>query len=344
MSKSIQLRWPAEWEEHRATWIAWPHNAADFPGKLPAIQWVYTEIARALCKGERLRILTKDREQTSQIKKRLEDCGAALENVEFFICPTDRSWARDFMPTFVERKGAVAMARFQFNAWAKYPNWKLDNAVSEKLSKRLEMPKVDVVHRDRRVVLEGGGIDSNGEGSLLTTEECFLSEQVQVRNPGFGKKDYETLFREALGVSKVFWLGKGIAGDDTHGHVDDLCRFVNRNTVVLCDEKNRKDVNYQPLQENRERLQGTGLNVVALPMPAPLYFKKIRLPASYANFYIGNRAILVPTFNDPMDRIALGILSECFPDRTVTGIHAVDLVWGFGTLHCLTHEEPAGKN
>jgi agmatine deiminase len=204
-----------------------------------------------------------------------------------------------------------------------------------------------VDYRGREVVLEGGSIDVNGRGTLLTTEECLLDQKRQVRNPGFRRADTEAVLRDNLGVTNIVWLGKGIAGDDTHGHVDDLCRFVDRRTVVLVREKNRNDSNYKPLEENWERLRGARLEdggkmeVVALPMPAPLHFDGVRLPASYANFYISNSAVLVPTFNDPNDRVALGILGELFSDRAVVGIHAVDLVWGFGTLHCLTQQQPA---
>jgi agmatine deiminase len=197
--------------------------------------------------------------------------------------------------------------------------------------------------------LEGGSIDVNGRGTLISTEECLLDPQIQVRNPGFGPQDYESVFCDNLDVTKVLWLGRGIAGDDTHGHVDDVCRFVGRRTVVLCQEKNASDVNHRPLAENRERLEGMRLEdggkieIVPLPMPAPLSFDGRRLPASYANFYVGNAAVLVPTFNDPNDRLALGILGELFRDRAVVGIHAVDLVWGLGTLHCLTQQQPAAR-
>jgi agmatine deiminase len=195
-------------------------------------------------------------------------------------------------------------------------------------------------------VLEGGGIDVNGRGTLLTTEECYLDPKTQVRNPGLGRSEFEAVMKSYLGATNVFWLGGGVVGDDTHGHVDDICRFVNPNTVVLIRESNPKDINYRPLAENWERIldlrleDGSKPEVVALPVPAPLFFDGERLPASYANFYISNAAVIVPTFNDPNDRVALGILGELFKDRTVLGIHAVDLVLGFGTLHCLTQQQP----
>jgi agmatine deiminase len=257
---------------------------------------------------------------------------------------------RDCGPIFIKRDqpgSQVAIPHFRFTAWAKYADWQLDDRIPVRLGQKLNIPVFPVERTQGRVVLEGGAIDVNGQGTLLTTEECLLDEKVQVRNPGFSRQDYEEVFRIHLGISKVLWLGKGIAGDDTHGHVDDVCRFVDPYTVVLCQESNPADENYRRLADNKERLEsmraedGRKLMVVSLPMPAPLYFEGRRLPASYANFYIGNTSVLVPTFNDPQDRVALGMLSELFPDRTVVGIHAVDLVWGFGTIHCLTQQQPA---
>ena len=345
-----ELRMPAEWERHEATWIGWPHNTQDWPGKMTAIQWVYGEMVRKLSGGEIVRILVNDKAHELKAQRVLDKVGAEMTRVQFFRIPTNRGWARDFGPIFVKQNqsGAeVAIARFRFTAWAKYVDWKLDDRIPVKLGPKLNIPIVPVKRNQREVVLEGGAIDVNGQGTLLTTEECLLDEQVQVRNPEFSRQDYEDIFRTHLGISQVLWLGKGIAGDDTHGHVDDVCRFVDPYTVVLCQESNPADENYRPLAENLERLQGMRaedgrkLLVVPLPMPGPLFFEGRRLPASYANFYIGNRTVLVPTFNDPNDRVALEILAELFPDRTVMGIHAVDLVWGFGTIHCLTQQQPA---
>jgi agmatine deiminase len=240
----------------------------------------------------------------------------------------------------------TVIVRYRFNAWAKYPNWKKDTLMPGRASKKLRKDLIEPKHGGRHVVLEGGSIDVNGSGSLITTEECLLDPETQVRNPGFQKNDYEEVFRRYMGVTNVLWLNKGIAGDDTHGHVDDICRFVNRNTVVLASEGNSMDANYAHLKENRERLEGMRLEdgskvqVVELPLPGPLFYDGLRLPASYANFYIANAAVIVPTFNDPNDRVALGILSELITDRPVVGIHAVDLVLGFGTLHCLTQQQP----
>ena len=343
---------PAEWEPHAATWIGWPHNASDWPGKLAAIQWVYGEIARKLAPGETLRILVQSGEHERQARRVLERTGVDRTRAEFLRLPTNRGWTRDFGPMFVRRArppAEVAIVRFRFNAWAKYPDWKKDDQVPERVARRRKLRLLPAQCGGRDVVLEGGSIDVNGRGTLLTTEECLLDREVQARNPGLSRAELEAVLRDSLGVTNVLWLGKGIAGDDTHGHVDDLCRFVDPRTVVLCREHDPRDVNHRPLEENRERLagmrleDGSKIEVVDLPMPAPLQFHGQRLPASYANFCVGNAAVLVPTFNDPNDRSALGLLAELFTDRAVVGIHAVDLVWGLGTIHCLTQQEPERK-
>lgn len=332
---------PAEWEPHAATWVGWPHNKTDWPGKFEPIPWVYTEIVRHLVPGELVRVLVNSAGHRAQASKYLKRAEVDRARVEFLRFPTNRGWTRDFGPIFVRRGASLAIARFHFNAWAKYKDWKKDDLVPVRAAKQFKLPLLD-----GKIVLEGGSIDVNGRGTLITTEECLLDPKVQTRNPGLSRLDLENIFRDTLGITNTLWLGNGIAGDDTHGHVDDLCRFVNPSTVVLCREENPKDANYKPLAENRERLQGMHLEngraieVVDLPMPAPLYFDSVRLPASYANFYIANAAVLVPTFNDPKDRVALGILAELFPGRRVVGIHAVDLVWGLGTIHCLTQQEP----
>ena len=347
---NIEVLMPAEWEPHEATWIGWPHNSSDWPGKLAPIHWVYAEIVRKIAPQELVRILVNSKEQEARASRFLIRAGVDLSQVEFFVIPTNRGWTRDFGPMFVRHEGSgskVTIARFRFNAWARYSDWEKDDSIPLQVASKLECPIISVRHASRDVVLEGGSIDVNGEGDLLTTEECLLHPTLQVRNPEFTREDYETVFRQTLGSSNVIWLGKGIVGDDTHGHVDDVCRFVGPRSMVLCQEKNTKDKNYRPLAENRERLEavtlcdGSKIEVVPLPMPAPLFFEGRRLPASYANFYICNTAVLVPTFNDPNDRIALGTLGELFRDRPVVGIHAVDLVWGFGTIHCLTQQQPS---
>jgi len=347
---ALGYRMPAEWERHHATWIGWPHNAGDWPGKLAPIPWVYGEIVRKLAPAEKVRILVDSAEHERRARGVLAAHGVAAEQIEFFRFPTNRGWTRDFGPIFVRHPGPpprVAIARFQFNAWAKYKDWKKDNEIPGRVAKRLGFKVFPIRVEDRPFVLEGGSIDVNGAGTVLTTEECLLHPSIQSRNPHLNRHDVETVLGSALGVTNVLWLGAGIAGDDTHGHVDDVCRFVDQRTVVLCREENPRDPNYRPLEENRERLEGMRLEdgsrieTIALPMPAPLVFRGQRLPASYANFYVANAAVLVPTFNDPNDRVALGILAELFRDRPVVGINATDLVWGLGTIHCLTQQEPA---
>jgi agmatine deiminase len=348
LSKGFSM--PAEWEPHEATWIGWPHNRTDWPGKFTAIPWVYGEIVRKLATGEIVRIIVDSQKHEAQARRVLSSVGVDLRAIEFFRIPTNRGWTRDFGPIFVTRKkkqSEAAIVRFHFNAWAAYSDWKKDDRVAERAAKALGCRIFEARVKARPFVLEGGSIDVNGQGTVMTTEECLLDQQVQARNPGISREEVENGLKRWLGVKSVFWLGRGIAGDDTHGHIDDLCRFVGPRTVVLCREKNPVDANYTVLEENRERLEGarvsdgSSVEVVMLPMPAPLVFKRRRLPASYANFYISNAAVLVPTFNDPNDRKALGILGELIPDRPVIGIHAVDLVWGFGTLHCLTQQQPA---
>ena len=343
------FRIPAEWEPHEATWIGWPHNKEDWPGKFSPIPWVYAEIVKNISTGEKVRILIESKEHENKAKKILRDADVGLDNVEFYKSKSNRGWTRDSGPAFVKNTDTneITLVHFRFNGWAKYNNYKMDEKLPQFISKKFDLKKVFAEHKGRHVILEGGSIDANGKGTLITTEECLMGNKVQVRNPGFTKKDYEEVFKNYLGITNVIWLGEGIAGDDTHGHIDDLCRFVNENTVVLVQEENEDDINYKILKENKERIQdakledGSKLNVVYLPMPQPVIFKGEKLPASYANFYISNAAVLVPTFNDQSDRIALGILSELITDRPVIGIHSVDLVWGLGTIHCLTHEQPA---
>ncbi len=347
VTKTPRYKLPAEWEQHEATWIGWPNNKEDWPGKFAPIPWVYGEIVRYISRAEKVRIIVESKPNQKKAQAVLKAVEADLTNVEFFRLETDRNWLRDSGPQFVKNeKNETILINFKFNAWAKYDNFKKDNKIPKMIAKELKLPRIKAEHKNREVVLEGGSIDYNGSGTLITTEECLMDNKVQVRNAGFTKKDYEEVFKKYLRVTNVIWLNKGIAGDDTHGHVDDITRFVNKNTVVTVMEDDPNDPNYNPLMENRERLygarleDGSKLNVVEIPMPSPVIFKGERLPASYANFYISNYAVLVPTFNDPKDRIALGILSELFTDRPVIGIHAVDLVWGLGTLHCLTHEQP----
>lgn len=345
---------PAEWEPHEATWLGWPHNETDWPGKLDTVRWVYGEMVRKIAPGELVRLLVRSRAEEQLAGDYLKRAGCNLRRVRFVLHPTNRGWTRDSGPIFVRRKPngrarrtETAIVHFHFNAWAKYPDWQKDRKVPETAARLLRKRLFHARYQGRDIVLEGGGIEGNGRGTLLTTEECYLHPRVQVRNRGLTRRDYEEVFRQFLGVTNVLWLLNGPVGDDTHGHIDDICRFVNPRTLVLVRETNPRDVNSKPLAENWERVQefrledGSKPEVVPLPMPAPLYFDGYRLPASYANFYICNASVLVPTFNDPNDRVALGTLAELIRDRPVVGIHAVDLVLGFGTLHCLTQQQPA---
>lgn len=349
---------PAEWAPHEATWLGWPQEPTDWPGKMSAVQWVYGEMVRKIAPGEKVRVLVGSKAVEERARRVLAAARADLAQVEFLRWPTDRGWMRDSGPIFVRREhprarasahpaGRLAIVHFHFNGWARYDNWRRDRRVPERAAKALGLPLFDARCGARKFVLEGGGIDVNGRGALLTTEECYLHPAAQDRNPGMRRDEFERTLGRYLGARNVLWLGRGIAGDDTHGHVDDICRFVNPTTVVLAQCKDPGDANYRPLAENADRLRdmrledGSKIEVVPLPMPEPLYWRDVRLPASYANFYVANAAVLAPTFNDPADRAALGILAELFPDRPVVGIHAVDLALGFGTLHCLTQQQPA---
>ncbi|HEV3201670.1 MAG TPA: agmatine deiminase family protein [Bryobacteraceae bacterium] len=332
------FRMPAEWEPHEATWLAWPHNREDWPGRFAPVPWVYGEIVRKLSRVEKVRILVQDHTLEEQARRVLVKVGAKLDAVEFFRCPTNRAWTRDYCPLFVkDRRGGVALTAWRFNGWAKYDDWQMDAAVPASLAERLKLPIWTVP-----MVLEGGSIDVNGQGLLLTTEECLLSP-VQARNPGMTRGEIERMLGRYLGARRVIWLRNGIAGDDTHGHIDDVARFVGPETVVLSSELDRSDPNYEPLRENARILQSAKLGVVKLPMPRPLIFAGQRLPASYANFYVANNLVLVPTFNDPNDRVALARLARVFPDREVTGINCTELILGLGALHCMTQQQPAAR-
>lgn len=346
-SPAISRRLPAEWEKHQATLLCFPYEGRDWPGKYAAVVWAFVEIIRKVAAYEPVLLVVRTEAQREKVKGMLRKAHCNPDPVRFILQDTNRSWMRDSGPMIVKGPGGIREAlQFQFNGWAKYANYRKDQGVPAAVAHNLGLPLTKVTHAGRWVVLEGGAIDSNGCGTLITTEECLLDDRVQARNPGFTKKDYEKIFLDYCGVRNTIWLGKGIVGDDTHGHVDDICRFVNRDTVVACREVNGKDANSRLLEENLERLQGarlengSSLHVVTVPMPERLDFEDLRLPASYVNFMFTNGAVLVPTFNDRNDYRALGIFAELFPDREVIGIGAIDLIWGLGTLHCLSHEIP----
>jgi agmatine deiminase len=374
------FRMPAEWEPHAATWLAWPHYRLDWPGKFEPIPWVYAEVIRYLSRHERVEVIVKDAGAEKLARKTLKRAHAWNDNVRFHRWRTDRVWTRDSGCTFVVPCGAGALTReflevkarpsvadssarleavpfqsntsfaaikWRFNAWAKYPNWRHDEKIGSLMASSVGAREIQPMFGQKRVVLEGGSIDVNGCGTLITTEECLLG-RVQQRNPGMKKRDYRRIFAQYLGLKNVIWLGSGIVGDDTHGHVDDITRFVSPDTVVTCVDADPASENYEALRENIRRLrdatteEGKPLATVDLPMPAPVYFEGRRLPASYANFYIANGVVLVPVFNDPNDRVALDILADIFPDREVVGIYCGDLIWGFGAIHCMTQQQPAG--
>jgi agmatine deiminase len=380
---------PAEWEPHAATWLAWPHNKEDWPGKFEPIAWVYAEIIRALAKHERVDLIVRNAAAARQARKILKNADALSGNVRFHRWPTDRVWLRDSGCIFLKwsegpppgehqsghqfqaavsylvdkarelartpeppkKKRASTDAKpmalkFRFNAWAKYSNWRRDEKIGSLMAEAAKTCEVHPVSMGSRIVLEGGSIDVNGAGTILTTEECLLSKEQQ-RNPRMARVHYEKAFADYLGAPNTIWLGRGIVGDDTHGHVDDLTRFVSKHTVVTMVEPNSKDPNHAPLLANLRRLQGARdqdgrqLTVVELPMPQPVVFEGRRLPASYANFYIANGVVLVPVFNRPNDRIALNTLAQLFPTREIVPVYSGDFIWGFGAMHCMTQQQPA---
>ena len=356
--RELGYRMPAEWEPHEATWLAWPRNRTDWPGKFSTIPWIYAEIVRLLAAREQVDLIVQDEKTQGRVKSILSRAGVHLDRVIFHAWPTDRGWMRDSGPIFLRKDGVrnaedrVAITDWRFNAWAKYSDWRLDDQIPGRVTELLHLPEwqpeiVLAEGRKHRIVLEGGSIDVNGEGALLTTEECLLSE-VQQRNPGVSREQLGRAFHDYLGIDQVVWLNRGIAGDDTHGHVDDIARFVGPATIIAAVEPNTSDPNHEPLAENLDRLkaartiEGSQYTIVEIPLPRPVVFRGQRLPASYANFYIANGLVLVPTFHDPNDRVALNILAEVFPDSEVIGIHSVDLIWGLGALHCMTQQQPAG--
>ncbi len=349
-------RMPAEWEPHESTWLAWPHFRGDWPGKFEPIPWVYAEIVRNLARHERVDLIVNDASWEKRARTVLEKADALSENVCFHHWSTDRVWTRDsgciFLTAPAKSDAGPLAVHFQFNAWAKYPNYKLDEKVGARIAKaagaRIVQPfSMTASDEKRRVVLEGGSIDVNGCGTLITTEECLLSA-TQQRNPSMDRSSYEQMFADYFAVQSVIWLESGIAGDDTHGHVDDITRFVAPNFVLTMIDQNEQSENYAALHANLGRLKnartsdGNRLDIIEIPMPRPVVFESRQLPASYANFYIANESVLVPVFNDPNDRVALNVLAEVFPTREIVPIYSGDLIWGFGALHCMTQQQPAG--
>lgn len=337
---------PAEWEPQTAIWLALPHEKSDWPGKLDVIKWVYADIIRHLSKSVRVKLLVKSEKIQKVAEEILSQSNVDLAKVDIIITPTNRSWLRDSCPIFVRHEDKKVLLDFQFNAWAKYDNWRHDNNLIHTVAEHTELPAIQPLHNGKRVVLEGGSIDVNGTGTLLTTRECLLSD-IQCRNPGFTQTDYEAIFATYFGATNTIWLENGIVGDDTHGHVDDLARFINPTTIVTIVESNKQDENYHTLQDNLKILKnarsetGKPFDIIELPMPSPIVFDNFRLPASYANFLIANNMVLVPVFNDKNDRIALDILAKAMPQHEIIGIYCGDFVLGLGTIHCASQQEIA---
>lgn len=337
-------RWPAEWEPHEATWLAWPHKEDSWPGRFEPVPGIFVEMVRALTPGERVEILVLDDAHGASVRDLLASGGVDVARVRLHVLPTDDAWIRDHGPIFVRRPRAgggseVAATTWGYNAWGgKYPPWGKDELVSREIARRLGMPAFD-----GGMILEGGSIDGDGDGTLLTTESCLLNPN---RNPSLGRADIERRLRDVLGIEKILWLGDGIVGDDTDGHVDDLTRFVAPGRVVTVVEDDPADENHRPLRENLARLRsmtdarGRRLEVATMPMPRPQHEQGQRMPASYANFYVANAAVLVPVFDDPGDAAALATIGAAFPGRRIVGIRATELVWGLGAFHCLSQQQP----
>ena len=341
-----EVRLPAEWEPHDATWLAYPHWAADWPGKLAAVRWAFVEFVRILQRHERVRLLVRNETEADRFRRLLWRGGGDPDRVDIRVRETNRSWLRDTGPTFVLHGGQLAGVCWRFTGWARYANHQLDAQVGRFITGAAGAFTMDARAGDRPLAMEGGAIDSNGRGLLLATEECLLGQGRHARNPSLPRTALEEAFRRLLGTERVLWLGGGIAGDDTSGHVDTVARFVGPRQVAASVESDRRDENFEPLRENLRRLRrmrddrGHPLEIAELPMPQALHYDGDRLPAGYANFYIANGAVLVPTFNDPNDRVALRVLEQCFPDREIYGIHCGDLILGLGALHCLAQQQP----
>ena len=352
MSKKIdEFRMPAEWEPQKSVWMSWPHNKNDWPGLFENIPNVVGNIIKYLTKHQRIDLLVNNNKNINTIKKYLKEIDCNISNIKFHKLKTDRLWLRDSGPIFLVNKKnrKKSMLNFKFNAWSKYKNFKNDNKINNYISRYLNiesiLPRRVSSKKIKRVVMEGGAFDNNGSGSILLTRECLLSRK-QERNKGFKKIDYENLFSKYLNAKNFIWLNKGIVGDDTHGHIDDIARFVSKNTIMIAAEKNRSDKNYKALKENLKILRkssdenGKKFKIIKIPMPSPVVIKKTRVPASYLNFFISNKIVLLPVFNVKEDKKVLNIFRKFFTSRKVIAIDCSDLIWGFGAIHCMTQQEP----
>ena len=347
MPKKInsQYRMPAEWEKQQSTLIGWPYNKNDWPGKFKNVPRIFAKIISKITESQDVNLLIKNNESKSVIKRLLKENNTNIRKIKFIICKTDRVWMRDIGPIFIkDKKNQNILLNWKFNGWAKYKNYRLDNKVNLQIKNYYRGNIISPKFNKKLIVLEGGSIDVNGKGLLITTKECLLSK-VQQRNSFLKIKDYNYIFQKFFGVKKVIWLNKGIEGDDTHGHVDDIARFVNSNKVFVAYENNKKDKNYKNLNENFEifkkiKINSSRIKIRKIPMPSPIYINKVRVPASYLNFYILNKFVLLPIFNDPKDKIVIKIFEEEFKDRRIIPIDCSELIWGFGAIHCLTQQEP----
>lgn len=338
------FRMPAEWEKQKSTWLAWPHNKKDWPNRFHFIPKIFAEIIFYIAKGQMVNILIDSQSLKKKAILILKDFKVNFSNIRFIFCKTDRVWLRDSFPIFVKNeKNKKILINWRFNSWAKYKNFKRDNRIINKIKHFSKFSSVSPTLDRKKVVLEGGAIDVNGKGALIATEECLLSK-VQQRNPGFKKKDYERLFYKYFGAQHVIWLKRGIVGDDTHGHVDDIARFVSQDKIFLAHEKNKKDINYKILKNNfnivKKQDHLKNLKIIKIPMPKAKYIDGTRVPATYLNFYIANKAVLVPIFNDKNDRLVLKIFKKHFKSRKIIPIDCTILIWGYGAIHCMTQQEP----
>ena len=344
ITKSL-FRMPAEWERQQSTLMGWPYNKNDWPGKFNNIPKIFAEIISKITKSQKVNLIINNHKSKNIIKKLLRKKNARVRNVKFIICETDRVWMRDIGPIFIkDKKNQNSLLNWEFNGWAKYKNYKLDNRVNLRIKDYYKGNIINPEFNKKSIVLEGGAIDVNGKGLLLTTKECLLSK-TQQRNSFLKRKDYNFIFKKFFGVKKVIWLNKGIAGDDTHGHVDDIARFVKSNKVFLAYENNKKDENFKNLDENLKILKkikigSSQIKIIKIPMPRPIYINKCRVPASYLNFYIFNKFVLLPTFKDPKDKKVIKIFKKEFGNRKIVPIDCSELIWGFGAIHCLTQQEP----
>jgi len=340
-----QYRMPAEWEKQKSTWLAWPHNKSDWPGLFEKIPSVFLKIIYELSKVQRVNILVKNRKEIITLNAILKKTNADMKNLRIHICKTNRVWLRDTAPIFLKKKNKIIICNWSFNAWAKYNDFEYDNKIFQCVKRNSNFELLTPKMNGKKIVLEGGAFDVNGKNILITTKQCLLSEK-QIRNKNFELKDYEYIFNKFMGINKIIWLNKGIAGDDTNGHVDDIARFVSPKIVFLASETNRKDTNYKNLKNNMNILEKfnrdkkLNLKLVKIPMPKAKYIFRKRVPASYLNFYIANKIVLLPTFKDKKDKLVFNIFKRYFKDRKIIPIDCSNLIWGFGAIHCVTQQEP----